>query len=370
MTYLIGEENVVECIESTTKGSVPIVFETSELFVPYLSVALLSLAATCSKKRDYEIIILSSELKKYHEAELEALLAEYGNIRLRFFNPRSIVHKYIEKARFQYLEINYYRIALAWILSKYDKAINLGADIIVEHDIGELIDEQIPDNCYMAGAPDLGYHGRLSIDISPDDLGLTDPYSYVNADVLLMNLKKIREDFDLDSLMNIWQKKQLMCAEQDALNLAFNEHVYHLNLKWNTFPERMLSEYHMQFAKPEHLKEWKQALRDPYIIHYAAVPKPWDYPLIGFGTRWWFYARRCPYYEEIIRRMCIVACRDENIVPAKTEVESDARKTLERKYPRGSRKRAIIEALAPWGTRRRAILKRIFYLFHPDKHSI
>lgn len=41
-------------------NNVPIIFESSELFAPYLSVAILSLINTASNKANYDIIILSN----------------------------------------------------------------------------------------------------------------------------------------------------------------------------------------------------------------------------------------------------------------------------------------------------------------------
>ena len=100
---------------------------------------------------------------------------------MRFLNPHLIAKKYIDKARFNYLEINYYRLLLPWILQNYDKVINLGADIIIQRNIAELYEVQLSDDEFIAGAPDLGYHGRLAIDISPKELGKKDPFTYVNA---------------------------------------------------------------------------------------------------------------------------------------------------------------------------------------------
>ena len=56
---------------------------------------------------------------------------------------------------------------------------------------------------------------------------------------------------------------------------------------------------------------WKKSLHDPWIIHFAAYPKPWDYPLVGFGDKWWYYARKSVYYEEILRRMSVIAVRGD-----------------------------------------------------------
>lgn len=208
--YLYGDDfdAISEIQPAYAEKNVAIVFEISELFVPYLNVALLSLLDNIDSSNNYDILILSCELKQYVEDKLKTLVANKSNVTLRVINPHLMIERYIEKAHYHYLEINYYRLMLPWILKNYDKAINLGADIIIRHDVATLAGTEMGNDCYLAGAPDLGYHGRLSIDISPDELGMKNPYMYVNADVLLFNLKAIRENINKDTLMNLWQRKQ------------------------------------------------------------------------------------------------------------------------------------------------------------------
>lgn len=304
------DERVSTKILPAYKGkSVVLAFECTELFVPYLVVALKSVIHHTSSDRKYDILVLSSEIEEHDEKELRKLANNRENVTIRVFNPQDIVAGYIKKARFQYLEINYFRLALPWILSEYEKVINLGADLIVNKDIADLYDTALADDCLMAGVPDLGYHGRLSIDISPSELNKADPYTYVNADVVIFNLKAIRQEIDQNYLMSIWQRRQFMCAEQDVFNMAFDEHIKLLDMRWNVFPDRMASEYHIEHAPAASVALWRESLKDPFIIHYAAYPKPWDYPQVGFGFKWWEYARQTPYYEEIIRRMCVIACK-------------------------------------------------------------
>lgn len=349
--YLSSEdyETITEIKPAYPNNNIAIVFETSELFLPYLNVALLSLIDHINDENNYDILILSCELKDYVEVELKRVIKDHNNLSLRIVNPHQMVEKYIQKAHYHYLEINYYRLMLPWILKNYDKAINLGADIIIQKDLAVLYQTELPDSCYLAGAPDLGYHGRLSIDILPSELGMTDPYMYVNADVLLFNLRAIRENINKDTLMNLWQKKQFMCAEQDALNLAFDGHTKLLDLRWNVYPDRMTSEYHIEHAPEKSIADWKSSLADPYIIHYAAVPKPWDYPMVGYGSLWWSYARKSPYYEEIIRRMCVVAYRNEGIVPEPIGLKGALVNYIKKHCPKFLRPLAVsIKKLLRW----------------------
>ena len=198
-----GLERIQEVFPAYQSKNIAVVFESSELFVPYLSVALDSLVDHISKGYNYDVLILSNEIKDYDEFELKRIVQKAPNVTLRIINPHHLIEEYMRTAQYSYLEVNYYRMLLPWILKRYDKVINLGADVIINHDIADLFNTKLNKGCYMAGAPDLGYLGRLRIDISPDYLGMTDPYTYVNADVLLLNLREIRRNFSQLYFMNL-----------------------------------------------------------------------------------------------------------------------------------------------------------------------
>lgn len=288
-----------------------IVFESSAFFVPYQSVVLKSLVEYASDDNFYDVVILTNEIDAYDCDLLQSIIEGKENISLRFFDPTDYVDGYIEKNKYKYLTINYFRLALPWIFKEYDRVLNLGADIVIQRDVMELLSCSMKDDEYIAGAVDLGYLGRLHLDISPEELGLEHPDGYINADVLVVNNKNIRCDFTMDDVMLLWNKYYFRCAEQDAMNMLFDGHIHHVDLRWNLYPAKMASVEHIAMNNPEKIDMWKMALSNPYIIHYAAYPKPWDYPPVGYGERWWRYARTSPYYEEILRRLAVVSVRNE-----------------------------------------------------------
>lgn len=341
-----------------------IVFESSKFFIPYLHVVLLSLLDHISCTNKYDIIILTHEIDTDDCRNLLQLVKKLDNVQLRFFDPTEFVRSYIEKSRYEYLDINYYRMALPWILSEYDVALNLGADIVINKDINDLFKHAEIENKYLAGVIDLGYLGRLNLDIPVEELSLKNSEGYVNADVLVFNLKKIRRDFSKENVMNIWQKYQFRCAEQDALNVLFDGQIQHLDLKWNLFPDHMSSVKHIMLNKPEKIKRWREALKEPFIIHYAAYPKPWDYPGVGFGYIWWQYARQSIYYEEIIRRMCLF-----NVKSTYFEKQIWIRRYGNVIFPIGSSRRKFLNLIFPKNSRQREFIKKIYYTFftNPNK---
>lgn len=322
--------------------AVPIVFESSGVFIPFLSVAIQTIIDSSSAKNNYDIIILTDNVSNIDIDRIQAQIYNLSNFSIRFFCPYDMVTKYIENANYHYITVNYYRMALPWILKNYDIAINLGADILVRKDIHALCEIVLENNVYIAGSRDLGYIGRLSEDIPQSELKLKKPEEYVNADVLILNLKKIRADFTLDNVMSSWQQFHFRCAEQDALNKLFDGHKQIIDMRWNTFPERMTSTKDIMCTKSEFIMQWRECLKDPFIVHFAAVPKPWDYPVIGYADAWWDTAEETVYFEEIIRRMSITKEVNINL----------ALKLRDWLFPVGSRRREFAKKFKPqkkWG---------------------
>lgn len=321
------------------KNQNAIVFETSSVFIPYLDVALKSILSMAKDDNYYDIIVLTREVEYIDRKMLKANVSKYKNISLRFYDPSIIVEKYFKRNKNNYLEINYYRLALPWILKNYKSAVNLGADIVVRKDVVELLKTEFLDDEYMAGALDLGYIGRLNMnDIPLKELGLMNPITYVNADVLVFSLENIRNNFSIDDVMCLWEKYKFRCAEQDALNLMFQKHIKKLDLRWNVYPQRMTSTEHILQSGSENVNLWRKALQNPYIIHFAALPKPWDYPMVGYGDVWWMYARKSVYYEEIVRRMAMVAVESKNRFDIKNRI-------VNKLLPLHSHRRKIVKSI-------------------------
>lgn len=317
------------------KQGAPIVFESSGYFAPYLSIALQTIIEHASSDENYDILILGDGIKPIDRIRILRQIKGMENISIRFIEPQAAVKRYIEAARYRYITINYYRMSLPWLLKNYKVALNLGADILLMEDIAPLLKTQFEDDQYLGGAMDLGYIGRLYEDIPRSELDLKHPFEYVNADVMLFHLEAIRRDFRQDDVMEFWQKYHFQCNEQDALNKLFDGHKKLIDLRWNTYPERMTSTRDILCTPLECIAAWKKALEKPALVHFAAVPKPWDYPPVCYGAQWWHLARQSVYYEEILRRTMMPVQRR---VPTKL----DMRDTL---FPKGTRRRMFLKKL-------------------------
>lgn len=112
------------------------------------------------------------------------------------------------------------------------------------------------------------------------DLGEEDPY--FNAGVLLIDLKRWREEGVQQKLLSFYQDKggQLFACDQDAINGALKGHIKSLPPRYNFFTnyryfsyKELISLSATYEAVPE--EAFLQARQHPAIVHYMGDERPW-----------------------------------------------------------------------------------------------
>ena len=118
------------------------------------------------------------------------------------------------------------------------KIIYLDADLLINTDIRQIWDIDISES-YIAACHDDGLNGLNKSRIRLSD-GLVTDDKYFNAGVMVINLKKIRQDFDLFSVCVDFLIEHPNCtmADQDALNYLFADNVLFLPYKYNMFTRK------------------------------------------------------------------------------------------------------------------------------------
>ncbi len=299
-----------------TAEHITIVLMSSNYYVPYLSVCLQSLISNCHSNVYYDIIVLQREITEENQRQLIEQCVTRNQISLRFYNPE----QRLEQVNFHiaaptYAREAYYRILTPWILQDYTKAIVMDCDIVVKRDVSELYRLEL-GNALAAGVRDVVYQGMLS-GVSPDELyycttemGMKDPYSYINTGVLLLNLAQWRKEFTEKEIISFAQSHKFRIQEQDVLNVLVEGKVLFINPAWNFFVPVNDWVTACVEAAPETTQEYyRQAQEQPCLIHFANIPKPWDDPEIPFAPIFWTTARQSPYYETILARLVDLKCK-------------------------------------------------------------
>lgn len=364
------------------KNNTAIVFMSSNYYVPYLTVSIQSIVDHSSLDNNYDIIVLHKGIIPRNQDIIKNHFKSNSNVSIRFFNPAAIVAEssfYVAAAT--YSEEAYYRVLVPWIMSMYSKAITLDCDLIAQADLADLYNTQLGPKEYCGAAIDFVYQGMLNgtvpdqLDYTKKEIGIQDPYKYINTGVMLLNLQALRKRFTVKYILEYLSTHKFRIQEQDALNALFENHIKYIDMRWNYYVEvNDFLKICVKYAPAESEEEYKNSAKNPYVIHYANNPKPWNAPLVMFGECWWEIARNTPFYEEILLRMTLApidsvghAVFDLQNRIGLFDTRSPAKKALDAEYPLGSKKRRLLEVFCPYGSRRWKMAKKLYYFFHPSQ---
>lgn len=235
-----------------------IFFCVNDYYVKWLYIAIISIIKN-NKKSHIKIHILTKNLN-------------YENVKLiKKCNSEcvSIYFHYIDANRFKSMPITlshisvetYFRYLIPEIDKSIDKALYLDCDIMIKGDLSNLFSINV-DNYYCAAVPD-SYINTIKY---KKTIGFLDNECYVNAGVLLLNLKKIRDENKVEQLFlnSERYKRKILYQDQDIINITFRGHIKSLDFKYNYTSFDV-------YSKPSLFLD--QAI----IIHFTGNKKPWNY---------------------------------------------------------------------------------------------
>ena len=265
---------------------IPIFFTIDDSYAPFLAVALNSAIKNSDPQRNYKAIVLYQDLGADNISRLQSLQTENFKIELMPIraNMEALDDRMSNRLRCDYFTLTiYFRLFIPSMFPQYDKGIYIDSDVVLTDDIAKLFDIDIGEN-YIGACNDLSIADIPPLVAYTEKAVGVNAKEYINSGVLLMNLKKMRDD-DLEghflSLLNKYHFDSI-APDQDYLNAICNGKIYYLEEKWDTMPND---------AKP--------MLTETSLIHYNLFSKPWCYDGIQYEEQFWNYAQDCGFIDEI-----------------------------------------------------------------------
>lgn len=112
------------------------------------------------------------------------------------------------------------RAALTKVFPQYDLILSIDCDTVVLEDIADLWELPM-DDYYVAG-------------VKEPIISMRRPPIYINAGVILLNLKKLREDHIDDEMIHDLNTQQHCFVAQDSLNRFCHGHILQIPGEYNT----------------------------------------------------------------------------------------------------------------------------------------
>ena len=316
--YRLGELQIalfkntdpVEAVIPSDEKAVPVVLAANDYYAPILCTCLESIREHISETVSYDFAVFHTDITKQNQDRISSIFKASGNVRLQFINISSIVADYKLDAREHITTETFYRFLILDIMKNYEKVIYLDCDLVVNADLAELHQTELGDSL-IAAVRDVDFIGQLNIpgattlSYSRETLKLNDPWQYFQAGVLIFNVPQMRRLTTVTELLELADKDLYRYSDQDILNVLCQGRVTYLDPRWNHIFDchgERISNVIVWDPVPLY-KEYMEARKNPYIIHYAGFCKPWDEPSEEFGEVFWDYAGRTPYYEVLIQRL-------------------------------------------------------------------
>ena len=265
---------------------IPIFFTIDDSYAPFLAVALCSAVKNSDKDRLYHTIVLHEGVSDENKKKLEMLSSDNFKIEVIPMknNFDALDDRMSNRLRCDYFTLTiYFRLFIPAMFPQYDKAVYIDSDVVVADDIAKLFDIDIGDNF-------IGACNDLSIADVPPLVAYTEnavgvkAHEYINSGVLLMNLKKLREEKFEEHFLNLLNTYHFdsIAPDQDYINAILNGKIYYLDKAFDAMPNN---------ARPE--------CETPVIIHYNLFEKPWCYDGIQYENIFWNYAELSGFIKEI-----------------------------------------------------------------------
>ena len=278
---------------------IPVVMATDNNYIPLIAV-LISLAENAGNDTFYDIYILT-DVSFTHSSEccVRGCLKSYeDHCSISFINVGTI----FDNAMISIPHITrptFFRLVIPDLL-KEDKCIYLDTDIIVMSDLKVFFNISLDTN-YVAGV----WHPGVVLfeweNAIRTNANIPDAKQYINAGVLLMNLKQLREDGMVKKFLELIPQN-MRSQDQDIINHACFGKITLIPFKYNVITkiaDRCIEEYKGSYPEAELIEAWN----DPCIVHYAGQAKPWNSSECVFMDYWWKYFRKSSIYESIVNDM-------------------------------------------------------------------
>ena len=184
-----------------------------------------------------------------------------GKLNTIYFNDDTInLPKYID-----YISINtYYRLFAPYLLPlDVDRILYLDSDIICNGDISELYNCDFKDNLIIGCENMLPKHLQVWRERNINRLELPSNYTYINAGVLMINIKKYREDVSQKEIIEFIKDNinKLIFQDQDVINKMFFDKIKLIDNKYN---------YQINTVEVDNI------IDDIRLVHYSERLKPWN----------------------------------------------------------------------------------------------
>lgn len=276
-----------------------VVYITDQNYAMPTCVSIISLKENRIGSASYRIHVLAAEVLSEDQEKMASLSTEDFHVEVMELDneiTKSLGNTGMSKKTYV-TATAMYKFFVANILSDVDQVLYLDGDIIINKDLSDLFEIDLTD-MYLAAVDDMGDeytdngYSKMAVRI-----GLYGQM-YFNSGVMLLNLKRMREDQIHRQLVKYKLDQTNYFMDQDALNYIMGSKrirlPYQFNFRTALFNVMEIEEISSRFFNGEYL-DISTCLASQTIIHMSDRLKPWKYNLPWITELFLYYYAKSPY---------------------------------------------------------------------------
>ncbi len=263
-TFIAGHKEYIA-------NEVHVAFITDRNYLPNTCIAIYSIKQNIDKDYIYHVYILTQHIS---ESELNPLkMLESTHFIIHLISMGFDTRKF-ELADFSVTATAVMKFKLAEVLHGIDKVLYLDGDTIIQGNLVDLFYTDIQEK-YAAVVRDPIVERSVPTHLQKLHSNLK---FYFNSGMMLLNLKKMREDNIAEKLFDYRLNRINYFMDQDALNIVFAGNVKYLPCKFNYLVT--LKDYINDILLPEEygydkkISEYER-LHQVDILHFSGEKKAW-----------------------------------------------------------------------------------------------
>ncbi|MDD3251313.1 MAG: glycosyltransferase family 8 protein [Lachnospiraceae bacterium] len=278
--------NRMECIKvciphgeaaGKMKEQLNVVYASNDGYARHLGASLCSLYDRNLEEKELQVYVLSMGLTEESRVALETIAENYGR-ELIFIDMDDL------EARFGHpVDLGGYDISIMLRLfigevlpREVERVLYLDCDTIVAQSLKKLWEEDL-EGCIIGAVMEPTIYLEVK-----ESIGLESRDPYYNSGVLLVDLKRWREEGIQQRLLDFWKSKdgKLFASDQDVLNGTLKGQIHTLMPRYNFFTNYRYFSYaqllgHAPTYEAVSQDQFVLAKKHPTIIHYMGDERPW-----------------------------------------------------------------------------------------------
>lgn len=242
--------------------SIPIFLSSDNNYAPFVATTI---ASICDNTKSFcNFYILDGGIEEKNKEKICKLKEQFNNFSIEFIKidlEKEFSSIHYENCCKHVSLSTYNRFLIPKLKPELKRILYLDVDIIVLGDISELYNQNL-EGCMLGAVPE--QISEKEIVVYKKILKLSKNHNYFNAGILLIDLEQWISKDIMSKLFEIEIKRRedLLHADQDVLNICFNDKYKVLDFKYN--------------YETNNNRELEQNRPDIVIRHFNTGIKPWD----------------------------------------------------------------------------------------------